>query len=154
MTMSPVRQGLFYGVPRPTDEPTIKALLAECSLPTSDLTPELLAHFVLCREGARVVGVVGIEVAGDAALLRSLAVVTGERGGGIGRELVRRAEAHARGLGVHALYLLTTTADPFFAASGYGTVPRDSAPDAVRATAEFSTLCPSTSVCMTKRLSA
>jgi amino-acid N-acetyltransferase len=152
--MSPVRQGLFYGPARPTDEPTIKALLAEWSLPTSDLTPELLAHFLVCREGARVVGAVGIEVAGDAALLRSLAVVPGQRRRGIGRELVRRAEAHARGLGVHALYLLTTTADRFFAVSGYRAVSHDSAPATVRGTAEFSALCPSTSVCMMKRLSA
>jgi amino-acid N-acetyltransferase len=81
-------------------------------------------------------------------------VVPGQRRRGIGRELVRRAEAHARGLGVHALYLLTTTADRFFAVSGYRAVSRDSAPATVRGTAEFSALCPSTSVCMMKRLSA
>lgn len=150
MTMAAVREGLVYGPARTTDEPAVKELLAECSLPVSDLTAGLLAHFLVCRAGSRVIGVVGLQAAGNAALLRSLAVAPDERGRGIGRELVRRAEALARGLGVEALYLLTTSAERFFAASGYRTVPRDAAPDAVRTTAEFSTLCPSTSVCMMK----
>jgi amino-acid N-acetyltransferase len=154
VTVTPVREGLAYGPAHSTDEPAIKALLAESSLPTSDLAPGGLAHFLVCREAGRVVGVVGLEAAGDAALLRSLVVAPERRGSGIGRGLVRRAEAHARGLGVHALYLLTTTAERFFGARGYRPADRDSVPDAVRATAEFSTLCPSTAACMIKRLPA
>ena len=154
MTMPRVRGDLAYGAARPDDEPAIKALLAEGGLPTSDFTPELLAHFMVCRAADRVVGVAGLQVAGQAALLRSLAVSPGERGLGIGKELVRRAEAHARELGVDELYLLTTSAERFFAARGYRAVARESPPDAVRATAEFANLCPASSICMTKRLPA
>ena len=116
----------------------------------ADITDPLLVNFLVCRADGRVIGVVGIEPAGDAALLRSLAVAPGWRGCRVGHELVQRAEAQARAVGAEAVYLLTTTADRYFAALGYRTVARESAPPSVRATAEFSSLCPSTSVCMTK----
>jgi amino-acid N-acetyltransferase len=146
-----LNEDFVFGSARSADEAAIRQLLVECGLPTSDLTAELLVNFLACRADGRVIGVVGIEPAGDAALLRSLAVAPGRRGCGVGRELVQRAEAQARALGAEAVYLLTTTADRFFAALGYRTVARESAPASVRATAEFSSLCPSTSVCMTNR---
>jgi amino-acid N-acetyltransferase len=152
VTVSSTRpnEDLVYRSAGSADEAAIRQLLAECGLPTSDLTVVLLVNFLVCRADGRVIGVVGVEPAGDAALLRSLAVAPGWRGCRVGRELVQRAEAHARGLGAEAVYLLTMTADRFFAALGYRTIARESAPASVRATAEFANLCPSTSVCMTK----
>jgi amino-acid N-acetyltransferase len=130
----------------------IRELLTASALPTSDLTPPLLDKFFVCRAGSSLVGTIGLEFKGDDALLRSLAVSPSHRGKGLGAELVRRVESHAVARGVKALYLLTTTAERFFAGRGYGVISREAAPEEIRGTAEFSTLCPSTSVCMMKRL--
>lgn len=59
-------------------------------------------------------GVVGLEVYGKVALLRSLAVSATSRGNGYGKDLVARAERYAQSLGVTEIYLLTTTAATFF----------------------------------------
>jgi amino-acid N-acetyltransferase len=130
----------------------IKRLLADCELPFQDLTPSHLAHFVTAQDGGRIVGAVGLELLGESALLRSLAVAAPYRSQGVGAELTRRAEAYARSQGVRTLYLLTTTAERFFARRGYRSLAREAVPVAVQATAEFQSLCPETAVCMSKHL--
>ncbi len=106
----------------------------------------------MLRDGERVIGTVGLEVAGDAALLRSLAVSTSLRRKGCGRELVAAAEALASIIGVRTLYLLTTTAAPFFARLGYADARRDRAPAAIAALPQFRSICPSTAAFMAKSL--
>ena len=137
---------------RPADLPAIRALLAASGLPSEDLTPAHLDSLWVMRDAAGLAGVVGLEPRGGAALLRSLAVRADRRGSGVGAALLTHAEAEARVLGIDAVYLLTTTAEQFFATRGYAVTTRDGAPAGIRATAEFAALCPSSSVCMTKRL--
>ena len=43
-------------------------------------------------------------------------------------------------------------AEPFFRSLGYATVNRESVPEPIRTTAEFSTLCSATAVVMAKEL--
>jgi hypothetical protein len=50
-------------------------------------------------------------------------------------------------------YLLTTSAADFFAHLGYKRVDRGEAPENIRATSEFSQLCPVSSVLMLKEMS-
>jgi amino-acid N-acetyltransferase len=133
-----------------TDLPAIRALLAASGLPGQDLTPAHLGSFWIEQDSAGLVGVVGLEPHGRVALVRSLAVRADERGRGLGGALLARAELQAGALGIEALYLLTTTAERFFAARGYTVIPRDAAPPSIRATAEFAELCPVRSVCLTK----
>ena len=97
-------------------------------------------------------GVVGLEIYGKAALLRSLAVRADRRGQGIGSRLVECAESYARERGVTSLYLLTMTAEAFFRHRGYSPLARDKAPEAIRATTEFAGICPASSSFMVKRL--
>ena len=134
------------------DLPAIRTLLAASGLPGADLTPTHLGAFWLQRDAAGLVGVVGLEPHGNAALVRSLAVRADERGRGLGGVLLAHAESRAGALGIEALYLLTTTAERFFAARGYTVIPREAAPLDIRATTEFAELCPASSVCMTKRV--
>jgi len=134
------------------DAADIQRLLESSGLPTTDLTPRLLEHFLVLRDGEALVGVVGLEPAGDAALLRSLAVAEPARGSGTGRQLLDAAEALARTLGARDLYLLTTTATDYFARRGYHHAPRGTAPDTIRATPQFSGLCPASSSFMVKHL--
>jgi len=130
----------------------VKGLLAACQLPYADLTLSHLAHFMAAWDGSQMAGVVGLELLGDVALLRSLAVPAEYRGRGIGSQLTRKAEAYARSHGVEVLYLLTTTAEGFFARRGYSVVGRDTAPPALQETTEFRSLCPDSAVCMVKHL--
>ncbi len=135
--------------------PQVGQLLAACDLPASDLSPEYLEHFFACGDAAGVPqGVVGVEIYGEVALLRSLAVAADCRGMGCGKALVAQAESHARLHGVTRVYLLTTTAERFFERLGYAPAARESAPEEIRRTREFSALCPSSAAFMLKALRA
>ncbi|MCU0560726.1 MAG: arsenic resistance N-acetyltransferase ArsN2 [Desulfobacterales bacterium] len=134
------------------EEAGVKRLLAESGLTTADITAQHLHHFFGCGSEGRLEGVVGLELYGTVALLRSLAVAAAQRGLGLGSRLVEHAEGYARGKGVKSLYLLTTTAEAFFRARGYVRIPREDAPGAIEATGEFSGLCPVSSAFMVKHL--
>ncbi len=100
----------------------------------------------------RLSGVVGLEIYGRIARLRSLAVDRSSRGLGVGKALVSAAEAYAESRQVRELYLLTTGAERFFERLGYQRLEREAAPEPIRATSEFSSLCPTTSLLMRKEL--
>jgi N-acetylglutamate synthase-like GNAT family acetyltransferase len=85
-------------------------------------------------------------------LLRSLVVRADARGTGLGSALVAHAESHARSEGISTLYLLTTTAERFFAARGYVAAERAAAPATIRDTREFADICPISSAFMQKCL--
>ncbi|HTT68530.1 MAG TPA: arsenic resistance N-acetyltransferase ArsN2, partial [Gemmatimonadales bacterium] len=138
----------------PADLPAVVELLEAARLPHDDVTTPMLAHYLLAKRGAALLGVIGLEPFGGVGLLRSLAVASSRRGRGLGIELTRALEAHARGMGVVQLYLLTTTAERFFGKLGYRSIPRGDAPDAIHGTLEYRELCASTSVCMVKVLGA
>ena len=134
------------------DEAAIRRLLAECGLPTDDLAPDLLRNFLVQRDGASLAAVGGLEFAGGEALLRSLAVAPSHRGAGLGPRMVRALEAAARQKGACRLYLLTTSAEAFFEPLGYARIAREAAPPAIRATQQYSALCPASSALMVKPL--
>jgi amino-acid N-acetyltransferase len=127
-------------------------LLQECNLPTEDLTAAHCDHFFFAGSAQFPTGLVGLELFDDVALLRSLAVAPGHRGSGEGAALLRHAEGFAREQGVRRLYLLTTTAETFFAKRGFARAPRESAPAAIRNTREFGGICPASSAFMCRAL--
>ena len=138
--------------PLPEDEPRIRQLLVLCELPQEDITPERLRDFLVLKEKGEIVGVVGVEVLGRFGLLRSLAVDPRCRRRGFGFLLTEKAEEYAASLKIEALYLLTMTAEGFFAKRGYQRVERTAVPLPVQGTAEFKNLCPVAAVCMVKYL--
>ena len=97
-------------------------------------------------------GVIGLELHGSEALLRSLAVTADARSSGCGGALIAELEAFARSKGVNELYLLTETAESYFASRGYRSVERGSVADSIRQTREFSSLCPADAAVMKKSL--
>jgi amino-acid N-acetyltransferase len=137
--------------PRPS-RAAAAALLESAGLPSSDLTDAHMEHFFFCGPAAQPSGIIGIEVGGEAALLRSLVVAAEHRATGMGAALTERAERHARERGARSLYLLTTTAEDFFARRGYVSAARESAPAAIKNTREFAGLCPASSAFMVKQL--
>lgn len=144
-------------VPHPSPGPIacdsdLLALLAGCRLPTTDLSDGADRIFLGIADQGAPVAVVGLELCGRDALLRSLAVAQSYRRLGFGRMLVAHAELVARQKRIAALYLLTTTAKDFFIGLGYAEADRQTAPPAIRATSQFSGLCPSSSSFLSKPL--
>jgi amino-acid N-acetyltransferase len=135
----------------PDDLPAVQALLARNALPFEDIAPHF-GHFLVAREAAVLRGVAGIEVHGAAGLLRSVCVDAAARGRGLGHRLCDALEARAIASGLDDLYLLTTTARAFFERRGYTAIDRAAAPERIRETAEFRSLCPSSAACLHKRL--
>jgi len=130
------------------DLPRAIELLSAADLPTEDLAP---AHLALIAEGeVGILGVIGMELFGEVALLRSLVVSPLARREGVGHSLVKALESSARERGIHELWLLTIDADVFFLNLGFSKRERGNAPDAIRDSAEFSSLCPDDAVLMSK----
>lgn len=141
-------------ITRKPPEIDVKKLLESVQLPTIDITPEHLEHFFAVWADSSLEGVVGIELHGSVALLRSLAVVPSKRGSGLGSELLARVEQYAAEKGVRSLFLLTTTAESYFKKHGYSQLLCEAAPEAIRKTAEFTSICPTSSVFMVKHMPA
>jgi N-acetylglutamate synthase-like GNAT family acetyltransferase len=152
--------GVRYRPARPTDVPALQDLLERSDLPTAGVEQLLSGHadaFVVAETNdasPRVIGAAGVEGSGPAALLRSVVVDASLHGRGIGRELVERATERAISSGVTTLYLLTTTAAPYFSRLGYQPIERAAVPSAIASTHEFTTACPSTATVMVKSIRA
>jgi amino-acid N-acetyltransferase len=97
------RKGLIMNIYRQPPESGARRLLTESELPTCDVTPEHLSHFFGCGSTQKPQGVVGLEIYGSVALLRSLAVAEKKRGVGCGKALVAEAERYAQTCGVKRL---------------------------------------------------
>ena len=124
-------------------------LLANNDLPVQDLKNHF-SGFTVAKCGSALVGTVGLEVYGELALLRSLCVADSHRARRVGEALVSAAVKRASARGVRSLYLLTTSAARYFAALGFAPVERHDVPPPIQGTAQFSSLCPTSAVCMRK----
>jgi len=116
---------------RPDDVPEIERLLAAEWLPPMAVLEFLKSFWVLDSDG-RVEGAAGIEIYGEAAVLRSVVVAPELRGTGEGDRLVRTGLDYARDHGAKRVYLFTMHAAPFFARYGFEPVTTDDFEPAVR----------------------
>ena len=137
---------------RQPPQSTAVALLQEQGLPVSDITGEHLEHFFFVGSDGSPTALVGLELYGTDALLRSLVVAANVRRKGLGATIVDHAEQYAASKGVRSIYLLTTTAEAFFKRLGYERVERSNAPPSIERTREFAGLCPASSAFMLKSL--
>jgi amino-acid N-acetyltransferase len=142
---------VLYSLAVPDDEIEIKALLAQCQLPTDDISPHL-QNFIEARLSGKLVGVIGLEICGKSGLLRSLAVDPAFRGHGIARTLHTQIYARAKLSQLQDLYLLTNTASEYARRLGFGIIDKNSVPNLIQSSQEFQILCPNTSICMMKAL--
>jgi amino-acid N-acetyltransferase len=134
------------------DLPAIAQLLRAAELPTEGIEA-IVRDFVVAEAPQGIVGTGAVERAGPDGLLRSVAVAPGWRDRGIGRAVVERLMRGARDERLHALFLLTQTAERWFPSFGFHAVPRDTVPAAVQATQEFASLCPASATVMCCELS-
>lgn len=129
--------------------PQAKALLEASDLDTSDIIASQVRLWSLEDKG-QLLGIVGFEQSKEIGLLRSLAVAKDHRGKGLAKTLCQIVFAHAKAEGIAELYLLTETAARFFKAQGFLEVSRDQAPAGLKATKQFSSLCPDSATVMTR----
>jgi len=126
---------------------------AQSGLPREGLGYQV-ATTLVARQNGTIVGSAALEVYADGALLRSVAVAPEARGSGLGHALTTTAIAMARGFGVPALYLLTTTAERYFPRFGFERIERSAVPSGVQASVEFRSACPETAAVMRKGLAS
>ncbi len=134
----------------PTERQQVIDLLKQQHLPVEDIDEDKILYVLL--DGERIIGTAGLEIFEDCALLRSVSIIKEEQGKGFGRIMNDQVEIYAKESGINCLYLLTTTAKDFFDKQGYCIIKREDSPEALKQTAEFSSLCPSTAVVMKKRI--
>ena len=130
-----------------SDLRAIETLLTESLLPTAGVQ-ESLSAFLVAEANDHIVGVVGMEYCGRFGLLRSTAVSPKWRSRQVGKRLVERIIAQAEARGIHALYLLTTTAERYFPSFGFQLAGRDAVPAEIKATSEFREACPESAAVM------
>lgn len=145
---------LKFNFATPADETDLKQFLETNDLLHQDIKPADLKHFLLIRDGPDVVGLIGLEIKADCALLRSLAVKMNYRNRGLATLLVDRIEKYARTLKISTLYLLTMTAEEFFKKCDFQRTARATAPAGIQGTAEFKDLCPASAAFMVKTIAA
>jgi N-acetylglutamate synthase-like GNAT family acetyltransferase len=134
------------------DRDVAEQLLISAKLPTDILTSGLGELWIARVGDATAVG--GFEFYGEDALLRSIAVDEPHRGTGLGSQLTEALLAMAAQRGVRHVWLLTETAELFFARKGFTRMERSAIRNAaLLASAEFTHVCASTAVCMMKRFS-
>jgi amino-acid N-acetyltransferase len=133
------------------DWPAIRQLLQDASLPTEDASAHL-DRFTAGVDATGLVAVGGLERHGADALLRSFVLAPRLRRSGQGSNLLRHVLRDAEAAGVEHVYLLTSSAAPFFARHGFRLVERKDAPPSIRNTPEFKHLCPASASLMTLSL--
>ena len=146
------REAVAYRRAGTADWPQIEALLRDARLPVEDAADHL-QHFTVGTGEAGLVAVGGFESHGADALLRSFVVAPSARERAHGADLLRHVLRDARAAGVDTVYLLTQTAERFFTRHGFRPVERSDAPQAIRATREFTGLCPASARLMARSLS-
>lgn len=129
----------------------IKSLLRSQNLPSEDL-PDILTDFYAAVDGAKMIGLIGMERYGAYALLRSMVVHPEYRNKRIAEALISRLETEAKSTGIAEMYLLTETADKYFSKKGYTIITRDIVPKELQGSSEFSHVCPASAIVMKKQL--
>ena len=132
---------------KPEDLPQVTALLRASDLPTSGVA-KALGSFIVFETNGCVVGVGGLEFYGRTALLRSVAVAGSHRRRGLAAAICDQLELEAESRGVEHVYILTETAEQFFAKRDYSTTPRAEAPSEIASSEEFAAICPQSAVLM------
>jgi amino-acid N-acetyltransferase len=128
-----------------------RTLLKSSGLPADDLNfnKDLLVGYF---EGKVLVGTGGLEIYGPYGLLRSLSVKMGIRGKSVGTNITEYLIDEARERKLKAIYLLTETAHGFFEKRGFHDIARDAVPEPLKASSEFSHVCPTSALAMVLEL--
>lgn len=124
----------------------VKILLQENNLPVSDINEKIT--FFAQKENEKIIAVGGMESAGEDAIIRSIAVSDPFKGKGLGNKITSRLINYAREKGKKDIYLLTTTAENYFAKFRFKKIDRNQVPAAVQKSTQYTSVCPVSAVVM------
>ena len=136
----------------PWERDGLRAALTKTGLPADDVADPRLYFWRFETYEDVPVGFGGMGIHDSDAVLRSIVTLPPVRQLGMGGAIVAKLEDEARAHKCHAIYLVTTSEEEFFADHGYAPCKRGEVPAAVRASGEFAALPASASVMMVKRL--
>ena len=136
-----------------SDRDGVSALLSASKLATLDPFSQFGSQYVVANDSkGRLVGVAGLEVYGDDALLRSVAVAPSFRSQGLGRQLTQDRLRWAAEHDVSTVYLLTTDASSYWRRHGFSEIGREEAPSSIRSTSQWSGGCSASAIAMKKQV--
>jgi amino-acid N-acetyltransferase len=133
------------------DVPLIYSLLERCGLPIVGLDAAL-ETLIVAREAEQVIGCAALEIYGNVALLRSVAVDPTHRSAGLGQQMVEAQLASARMHGIQEVYLLTETAADYFPRFGFQLIDRSATSPALHQAVEWTSACPASASVMVLHL--
>jgi len=132
---------------RSSDLTAILDLLTDSGLP-QDGVSDHIASAVVAKSDKAVVGCAALELYGEAALLRSVAVAKKFKEQGLGKKLTQEVLNLGKEKGVSHFYLLTETAGEYFPKFGFQPIDRSKVPDLVQTSVEFTSACPASALAM------
>ena len=130
----------------------IIALLETAGLPGSGLLTRDDTLVFVAESDHTVVGTAAVERYATHGLLRSVAVATPARGGGLGRSLVTEAIAAAAAAGLSDCWLITEDASDYFSGLGWLAVSLEDLPAEVRLSDEYTAHCSAAATAMVRSL--
>lgn len=125
---------------QPQDLGSIERLLGSVNLPPAGIENCLGSCFIACVNG-EIIGSVALEIYGEHALLRSLAVTGIMQGKGISTKLMNAIYQEAAEKKIKALFLLTETMPQYFEKLGFKKIDRQEFPKDVQTSVQFSSEC-------------
>lgn len=126
-------------------------LLASNLLPTVDMYETNITLFVGLLKN-EIVATIGIEKYGKVGLLRSLCVKEGFKNQKLGEKMLTYLLSFCAHENIKTVYLLTTTAEHYFARFGFAKIEREKTPVTIQNTREFQDICPSSAIIMALKL--
>lgn len=141
---------MIISVATGADLNAVRTLLAACGLPVDDVREAPGTTQLVAEQHGALAGTVGVDVAGDLALLRSLAVAPANRGQGLGLLLIDAAERNAINGGARTLLMLTASAHSLAKASGFDPIDRCALGDGALVFRQLSAACCAGATCYVK----
>lgn len=134
-----------------SDLSTINSLLNHYNLITQDIDLNK-QYFLGFKQHQHCIAIGALEYYRPYALIRSVAVSPKEQHKGYAKHICQTLFHHALSEKIIELYLLTETAEEFFSKQGFESIDRNTAPQIIKSTSQFSTLCPDDASVMKYRL--
>lgn len=129
-------------IPR-EDYDALSSVLADNSLLAGELAGDNKKFFAFVDEAGWRVAVGSMEIHGDAGILRSFLTTGCHNGRGLCGSMLEELAACARREGVKTLYIFTPDEGEVFSQFGFTPCEEDTAPEVLRASAQFTAMCKS-----------
>jgi amino-acid N-acetyltransferase len=138
---------MYFATATQADLEPVLELLDQNKLPKAGVA-EHLQNFILAFGEDKLVGCAGLEIHGNAGLLRSVAIAPEYQKQGLGSRLTEGILDLAEHYRLSSVSLLTETAKDYFPRFGFVEVSKVELPASLKDSAEFKGACPDSATAM------